>query len=90
MSEADIRYKNYKIGKVVEVEDIQKNLKKVGVAVEDIEEPETIEVVTNAKHISEGNIVILALPGAIVPAGSESEADGGQGIVVSKQAMGGV
>ena len=90
MSEADIRYKNYKIGKVVEVEDIQKNLKKVGVAVEDIEEPETIEVVTNAKHISEGNIVILALPGAIVPAGSESEADGGQGIVVSKQAVGGV
>ena len=51
MREADIKYKNYKIAKVVDVEEIQKGLKKVGVIVEEAEEQDSIQVVTNAKHI---------------------------------------
>ena len=62
----------------------------MSVVTQDVEDADPVEVVTNAKHVSEGQLVVLALPGAIVPAGSETEADGGQGIVVSKQAVGGV
>ena len=32
----------------------------------------------------------MALPGAVVPAGSETEEEGGQAVVVKKQAVGGV
>ena len=44
---------------------------------------------TNAKHVAEGDIVVVAKEGAVVPAGAEPESEGGQGIVVSKQAVGG-
>lgn len=34
-------------------------------------------MVTNAKHAAEGELVVVATQGAIVPAGAESVEDGG-------------
>ena len=44
---------------------------------------------TNAKHIAEGELVVVATPGAVVPAGAELEADGGQGFEVAPKPVGG-
>ena len=43
---------------------------------------------TNAKHIAEDDLVVVATQGAIVPAGEEPEPEG-QGIEVKKAVVGG-
>ena len=64
-------------------------LKKTKVQINPETEDEALQIVTNAKHVAEGDLVVVACENAIVPAGSESEADGGQGIIVSKTSVGG-
>ena len=85
-TEASLKYKNFKVGKVTEVEDKGK-LKVFKVIFEEDGEP--LQIVTNAKHVDEDQMVVIACEGAIVPAGAESEADGGQGIEVKKASVGG-
>ena len=88
MTQADIKYTNYKVGKITEVEEMKPPLKKVKVQITDNEE-ETVQIVTNAKHVAEGDMVVVACEGSIVPAGSETPENGGQGIIVSKCSVGG-
>ena len=80
----DWKYRNYKIGQILEVEEIKNNLKKCKVDV-----GHELQVVTNAKHVAEGDLVVVALQGAIVPTGSEAEEDGGQGTTVKSASVGG-
>ena len=75
MTEADIKFRNYKVGKVTEVEAMKAPLKMCKVQVGE-EEDSTLSIVTNAKHVDEGDIVVVALQGAVVPAGSDPEEDG--------------
>ena len=61
--------------------------------VDDIDEDDedlVVQIVTNAKHVEEGDIVAVAKEEAIVPAGAEPESDGGEGIEVKKTTVGGV
>ena len=83
-----MKYNKYTVAQVLEVEAMKDPLKKVSIQIS-ADEEDTLTVVTNAKHISEGDIVIVALEGALVPAGSEPEEDGGQGIKVGKTSVGG-
>lgn len=53
------------------------------------EDSDALQIVTNAKYVKIGDIVAVAMEGAVVPAGSISEADGGNGIVIKKQSVGG-
>ena len=83
-----MKFKNYCIGKIVEVEKIaNKDLKKCKVQI--AEDEEEVQIVTNAKHVDEGDIVAVAKEGAIVPAGAEPESAGGDGVEVKKTAVGG-
>ena len=88
MSQADIKYRHYKVGKILEVEEMKPPLKKVRVQVTDNED-EALQIVTNAKHVAEGDLVVVACEDAMVPAGSQTEEDGGQGIKVAKTSVGG-
>ena len=63
-------------------------LKKCKVQV-DSDSDEELQIVTNAKHVAEGDIVVVAMIDAIVPAGADSEEDGGNGIVVKTATVGG-
>ena len=61
---------------MIEVEELKvgNNLKKCKVIFdENSESKDAITVVTNAKHIQDDDIVVVACPGAIVPAGAEAE-----------------
>ena len=80
----DFLYSNFKIGVVLEVEELKNALKKCKVNVGDEEKPLT--VVTNAKHCAEGDMVVVACEGAIVPAGANLE----EGTMVKPQSVGGV
>ena len=62
-------------------------LKKCKVSIGDDEEE--LQIITNAKYVAENDWVVVATEGAIVPAGAQSEEDGGQGIVVKPQSVGG-
>ena len=53
---------------------------------EDKEGDGCVVVVTNAKYVEAGKLVVVALPGAIVPAGADPE-DGGT--LVAKASVGG-
>ena len=88
MTQADLKYANYKVGKILEVDEMKAPLKKVRVQVTD-NEAESLQIVTNAKHVSEGDLVVVACENAIVPAGSTTEEDGGQGVKVAKTSVGG-
>ena len=85
-------YANYRIGKVLSVEPIakQKDLKKVMVDVTgDSDESTAVQIVTNAKYIDAGWMVIVALENAIVPAGSNMDEDP-NAIKIKATAVGGV
>jgi tRNA-binding EMAP/Myf-like protein len=85
-------YSNYKIGKVLSVEAIpkQKELKKVLVDVTgDGDESTAVQIVTNAKYIDAGWIVVVALENAIVPAGANLDEDP-DAIQIKATAVGGV
>ena len=85
MTQADLKYTNYKVGKIIEVEEMKPPLKKVKVQVSDNED-EALQIVTNAKHVAEDDMVVVACEGALVPAG-KTEEDGA--IVVAKTSVGG-
>ena len=86
----DWKYRKYKVGKVESVEELKAPLKKCQVTISDEGGDEPLQIVTNAKHIAQNDIVVVATMGAIVPAGAEPEEDGGQGIVVKAAVVGGV
>ena len=89
-TDEDWKYRKYKVGKVVSVEELKAPLKKCKVEISDSGDEEALQIVTNAKHIATDDTVVVATIGAIVPAGAESEEDGGQGIVVNAAVVGGV
>ena len=69
----DWKFRGYKVGKILEVDEMKAPLKKCIVQVNPDSE-EGLCIVTNAKHVNEGDIVAVATIDAIVPAGAESEA----------------
>ena len=85
-SSIDWKYRGYKIGRVLEVQEIKNNLKKCKVTLDGENE---LQIVTNAKHVAENELVVVASQGAIVPAGADPEEDGGQGTVVKQASVGG-
>ena len=87
-TDEDWKYRNYKVGKVESVEELKAPLKKCKVRICDTDDP--LQIVTNAKHIAQDDTVVVATMGAIVPAGADSEDDGGQGIVVKAAVVGGI
>ena len=86
-SETDWKYRKYKIGKVLSVEELKAPLKKCLIKINETAD-DSLQIVTNAKHIAEGDTVVVATIGAIVPAGADSEDEGGQGIVVKSAVVG--
>mmetsp|Transcript_12214 Transcript_12214/g.23785 ORF Transcript_12214/g.23785 Transcript_12214/m.23785 type:complete len:180 (+) Transcript_12214:136-675(+) len=81
------KYKNYVIGKILAVEAVaKKDLKKCQI---DIGAGEPVQVVTNAKHVNEGALVIVATVGAVVPAGAVVGEDP-DAIEIKKTSVGGV
>eukprot|EP00467_Chlorarachnion_reptans_P017254 CAMPEP_0114507122 /NCGR_PEP_ID=MMETSP0109-20121206/11834_1 /TAXON_ID=29199 /ORGANISM="Chlorarachnion reptans, Strain CCCM449" /LENGTH=177 /DNA_ID=CAMNT_0001685839 /DNA_START=109 /DNA_END=642 /DNA_ORIENTATION=- len=76
-------FRGYKVGKVIEVKAMKSPLKKCRIIVKEGDE-DGLQIVTNAKHIDEGDMVIVATQGAIVPAGS-----GEDGTVVKQATVGG-
>ena len=86
------KYDGYKIGKVLSVELIpkQKDLKKVVVdVVGDGDVGNALTIVTNAKYVEEGWLLVVATQGAIVPAGAVLDEDP-DAIEVKKRPVGGV
>jgi tRNA-binding EMAP/Myf-like protein len=96
-------FAHYVVGRVESVEGIKgKKLKAVAVVVAAVAEDgaedskggaedaeaATVSVVTNAKYIDEGWLVVVALPGAVVPAGADPEEDSGA-VTVAKASVGG-
>ncbi len=65
-------YDHFAVGLVLQVEAIpKKDLKKVLVDITgDSDESKAIQIVTNAKHIEAGWKVVVALEGAVIPAGA--------------------
>ena len=89
---SDSTYNNYAIGRVCSVEAIpkQKDLKKVVVdIIGNGNVDSAVQVVTNAKYIDAGWLVIVAMEGAAVPAGSDPDEDS-NAIRVKACAVGGV
>jgi tRNA-binding EMAP/Myf-like protein len=85
-------FSNYSVGRVLVVEGIpkQKDLKKVLVDVVGDSNIETaVQIVTNAKYVESGWVVVVALENAIVPAGSTLE-DDPNAVQVKPRAVGGV
>ena len=53
-------------------------------------DPECVlKIVTNAKHIEEEDLVVVALEGAIVPAGAEYDENDDTVFIVKKKSVGG-
>jgi tRNA-binding EMAP/Myf-like protein len=84
------KYLNYKIGQIITVDEIpkKKDLKKVLINISNGDEG-LIQIVTNAKYVEIGWKVVVALKGAIVPAGSHLDEDS-DAILVSPTSVGGV
>lgn len=80
--DADIKLLHYKVGVIKQVDSMKAPLKKVQVQVD--QSTNYIQIVTNAKYVKEGDKVVVAMEGAIVPAGSND------GILVKKTSVGGV
>ena len=89
-TEVDWKYRKYKVGKVISVEDLKPPLKKCIVKISETENDNQLQIVTNAKHIAEGDTVVVATIGAVVPAGADSEEEGGQGLLVKSAVVGGI
>ena len=88
-SEIDWKYRKYKIGKVLTVEELKAPLKRCSVQITQDKKEDPLQIVTNAKHIDAGDTVVVATIGAIVPAGTDSEEEGGQGIIIKSATVGG-
>ena len=88
-SDADWKFRKYKVGKIVSVEELKSPLKKCIVTISGVENDEPLQIVTNAKHVAIDDTVVVATIGAIVPAGSDPEEEGGQGVIVKSAAVGG-
>eukprot|EP00041_Stephanoeca_diplocostata_P014740 m.277652 g.277652 ORF g.277652 m.277652 type:complete len:178 (+) comp19784_c0_seq3:330-863(+) len=84
------KYENYVVGIVESVEDVPKKakLKVVEVMIEKDNPDLNVTIVTNAKHVNKGIRVVVALPGAIVPAGSNPDEDD-NAVIVKKTSVGG-
>lgn len=84
-------YNNYKVARVLKVEEIPKQkLKKVLVDVTgDGDLESAVQIVTNAKHIDANELVVVALENAIVPAGAVLDEDP-NAIQVKPTSVGGV
>ena len=69
------KYKHFTVGLVTTVDAVPKKEKlkivKVNVGPTDSGEDRILQVVTNAKHVETGSRVVVACPGAIVPAGAK-------------------
>ena len=86
-TDADWKFRGYKVGNVLDVTEMKAPLKKCVVQIEPDSE-EGLQIVTNAKHIAEGDRVVVATIDAIVPAGAQTEDEGGQGIILKKATVG--
>jgi tRNA-binding EMAP/Myf-like protein len=88
------KYENFRVGVVVSVAAVPKakKLKSATVQVrpesDDGEDDGTVVIVTNTKHLEEGDRVVVAMVGAIVPAGADPDEDE-DAVVVKKSAVGG-
>eukprot|EP00037_Helgoeca_nana_P032990 m.416256 g.416256 ORF g.416256 m.416256 type:complete len:163 (-) comp29894_c0_seq1:1274-1762(-) len=82
-SDAKGKYENYVIGVIVEVEQMKD--KKYKAVTVDVGAEAAVAVVTNAKHADVGERVVVAMVGAIVPAGADPE----DAITVAKASVGG-
>merc|ERR1719491_2630725 len=80
------KYANFVVGVVMTVKAVPKKnkLKAASIQIREVDEDEededdgTVMIVTNTKHLSAGDRVVVALPGAIIPAGADPEEDGGR------------
>ena len=88
-SDVDWKFRKYKVGVILSVEDLKSPLKKCIVKISSDDNVETLQIVTNAKHVDQNDTVVVATIGAIVPAGADSEEDGGQGVIVKSAVVGG-
>lgn len=83
------KYSNYCVAKVVSVTPLKgTKLKQIKLDIgsaKDEDEEELLQVVTDSKHVEQGELVVVARVGAIVPAG----ADPASGTVVEKTTLGG-
>ena len=68
-TDADLKFKGYVVGNVLEVTEMKAPLKKCVVQIYP-ESEEGVQIVTNAKHIAEGDRVVVAMIDSIVPAGA--------------------
>lgn len=73
--EDNSKFNNYRIARVVSVDRIQKQKDLKKVLVDSSGNGDTIQIVTNAKYIEPGWLVVVALEGAIVPARANIEED---------------
>mmetsp|Transcript_3410 Transcript_3410/g.4927 ORF Transcript_3410/g.4927 Transcript_3410/m.4927 type:complete len:172 (+) Transcript_3410:75-590(+) len=91
MDPALAKYKHFVVAKVVSVDAVpKKDLKKVKLDVgKGEDEGELVQVVTNAKHVNVGTKVVVAMVGAVVPAGAVvGEED--DALEIKKTSVGGV
>ena len=89
-SELDWNFREIVVGKIQEVVEMKGVLKKCQVQVDPEDDGDNyLQIVTNAKHVASGDIVVVAKIGAIVPVGAATEEDGGDGMVVKKVSVGG-
>eukprot|EP00038_Savillea_parva_P029419 m.71009 g.71009 ORF g.71009 m.71009 type:complete len:165 (-) comp8678_c0_seq1:109-603(-) len=79
----DSKYAGYVVGVITKVEQLKE--KRYKAVVVDIGADEPISVVTTAKHTDEGDRVVVATVGAVVPAGADAD----EGTTVTKASVGG-
>ena len=72
-SDINWKFRKYKVGKIVSVEELKPPLKKCIVKISGDKNDEPLQIVTNAKHVAKDDTVVVATIGAIVPAGSDSD-----------------
>lgn len=77
------KYAGYKVGVILSVEAMKD--KKYKALTVDVGADEPVAIVTNAKHAEEGERVVVATIGAVVPAGADPE----EGTTVAKASVGG-
>ena len=87
------KFHKFVAGKVISIEPLKGKLSKAVVQVkpdgDDDDDDEGVVVVTNARNVREGDMVIAAMIGAIVPAGAVLDEDP-NAFVVKKSSVGGI
>ena len=73
------KYANFVIGLVQSVESIPKKDKlkacEIQIAEDEDDDDAVVTIVTNAKYVDADALVVVALPGAVVPAGADADDD---------------